>query len=188
MKTKKSASKCDVNVLTQRIWGDTPIVDAKNELRIVVQACDVQGAKRKDPEHCVFARACRRMFGAKKILFYKQVAYVEIPNTNGTKRVERFLLSKDVRKSIQQFDRDGSTLPNGGFVLQPPHASQTLGSRQQRNKDDAVKRDQHRLLFGCDPAVSPRGSIASRKKTSRTIDLSVRNGVGKVRWLSEKRG
>lgn len=181
MKKKKTNNNA-VTQFTKRMWGDTPVVDATQDLRIVLQPCDLEGAKTKDEQQCVFAKACRRSFGASKAMIWKSVAYVEMPMANGNKRVERYLLSKDVRKKIETFDRHGTMLPAGGFTLKAVPFKKTLEQQSKYLKAHREERKRHMSLFGTAPEVVTRGEIAKSRKTVRKIDFSVRRGTGKTNW------
>jgi hypothetical protein len=168
----------------QRIWGDVPVVDAKKDLRVVVQPCDVGDAKVKDPGHCVFARACRRSFGSTKVLFFRQVAYVELPCNDGTKRVERFLLTHAMRELIATFDRGQPVLPEGGFELKAPNPSHTLaGMKADKVRRKATVREA--MLRGESSPVDSRMGVGSGKKRyshKYELDLEVRSGSGQVHF------
>jgi hypothetical protein len=168
----------------QRIWGDVPVVDAKKDLRVVVQPCDVGDAKVKDPGHCVFARACKRSFGSTKVLFFRRVAYVELPCSDGTKRVERFLLTHAMRKLIATFDRGLPVLPEGGFELKAPPPSYTLAGMKV-DKDRRKARVREAMLRGESSPVDSRlgvGSGKNRYSHKYELDLEVRSGIGQVHF------
>lgn len=89
----------------KRHWGDVEVIDAEKDLRVFIQPQDLRSAKAKDPGCCVFAQACKRQFAASKVLFWRSVAYVELPGPDGRRRVERFYLSSEMRDLIENFDK-----------------------------------------------------------------------------------
>lgn len=169
----------------ERLWGDVPVVDAKNDLRVIVQPCDVELATAKDPGCCVFAQACKRAFGATKVLFFRSVAYVELPTEEGERQVERFYLSNAMCELIKTFDKGNPVLPEGGFLLKAPTPSKTLGSKWRQQK-----KHKNALLKGT--AKSRRvGSVAGAKfgkySPKHEIDLEVRLGSGRVQFINAAR-
>jgi hypothetical protein len=104
----------------ERLWGDLEVVDAKKDLRIFIRPEDVKKATRKDPGACVFAQACRRCFGATKVLIFRSVAYVELPDEGGARKVERFVLHPCMRDLVESFDRGKGVIPDRGFLLKAP--------------------------------------------------------------------
>jgi hypothetical protein len=120
-----------------RTWGDVPVVDAKKDLRVFMTPEDLKGARIKDPSACVFARACRRMFHATKVLIFRTVAYVELPNEDGSRRVERFVVGPAMRDLIEAFDRGEGVIPSAGFTLRAPPKSETL---------EGLRKEAHRQL------------------------------------------
>ena len=162
----------------KRLWDGVPVRDAENDLRVIIKPCDVDRAVQKDPGQCVFARACKRSFGARKVLFLRTVAYVERPDDDGQMKVERFLMSPPVQELIKDFDMGNEVIPHGGFLLQAPTGKCTLDamvkterSRHQRRKEALLKGES----FG-------RPSKKERKTNPKAIDLEVRNGTGMVHF------
>ena len=68
-------AKAPLNEL-KRFFGNLPVVDAKENLRIFVNDDDVHGAKRRDPKNCVLARACCRLYGSNAVAFFRMTAYL----------------------------------------------------------------------------------------------------------------
>lgn len=121
-----------------RLFHGVPVRDAKHPLRVVPLARDIRGAKTKDPQNCVLARACRRMFRTSTILFWRSVAYVELPDERGKPHVERFVLSQHMRENIALFDRTGKADP-AGYTLNPPAIGQTLEHKRRYQAEWASK-------------------------------------------------
>lgn len=164
----------------ERFWDGVPVEDAKNELRIIIKPCDIKDASRKDPGHCVFARACKRSFGTRKILFLRSIAYVELPDEKGDTKVERFFMSESVQQLVRNFDMGDKVIPTGGFLLLPPKPSHQLDSlrvKQALRK----KRMREALLRGeISKTEGTKGKESPHKP--RMIDLEVRNGTGMVKF------
>lgn len=114
-------------------FGDLPLVEARKPLRIQPSAVDIKTAKRKDPENCVFSKACKRMWNAKKVVFLGSRAYVQLLDQNGNPRIERFNISNQGQRMIQAFDA-GKKVDPAGFILLPPGKSSTLSGIRKMNK------------------------------------------------------
>lgn len=160
----------------ERIWDGIPVHDATKDLRIIIKPCDVSSAVQKDPGHCVFARACKRSFGTKKVLFLRTIAYVELPDEDGQTKVERFEMSPAVQQLIHDFDKGNKVIPHGGFLLKAPVPSGRLDA--QKEYWQGRKKSQKESLL--------RGEIVGRKKEAphkpKEIDFEVRNGTGLVHF------
>lgn len=192
-KTKRTSScrKTKSYDEIKRHWGDIEVVDAAKDLRVFIQPEDVSSATAKDPGCCVFAQACKRQFAATKVLFWRSVAYVELPGPTGKRRVERFALSPQMRELIENFDRGNPVATVAGFELKRPVPSQRLDGQIARNRAWSEKRKEA-LLNGT--AVGPRRATAGAKKGSQgegkyskpaiVVDLEVRDGKGRVQFKS----
>jgi hypothetical protein len=163
----------------KRIWGDAPVVDATQDLRVIVLPCDVQGATPKDPGGCVFARACQRSFAAQKVLFLRRIAYVELPQDDGSTRVERFGLTDPVMKLISDFDIGNPIVPKGGFVLKAPNHSLTLDVQRERRYRN-YRKLKEALLVGATFGVKPKGKQAKTRAVH--LNAEVRHGTGMVHF------
>jgi hypothetical protein len=170
-----------------RLWGDCPVVDALKDLRIFILPEDLEKAKPKDPAYCVFARACRRTFKSRKVLFYRTVAYVEMPTEDGSRVVERFMMPPSMRQLVESFDRGKPTIPEAGFVLLAPQPSAQFGNRQHRKILEKEQKQQR--LEGTNT-----GKIGNRGKGKYedepiAIDLlsGVRSGVGMVHFAHKRK-
>ena len=166
----------------KRHWGDIEVVDAEKDLRVFIQPEDVSSATAKDPGCCVFAQACKRQFAATKVLFWRSVAYVELPGRDGRRRVERFSLSRDMRDLIENFDKGNPVANVAGFELKKPVPSETFEGKARRNKSQGERRKKA-LLKGT--RMTPKRGIQGEGKYSKpaiVIDLQVRNGKGQVHF------
>lgn len=165
-------------ILIRRHFGELPVVDAAESLRLVVRESDISKARPQNPETCVFARACKRQFGSRKVLFLRRVAYIELADKNGNRVVNRFLLRKEVADQIIKFDKTGEARP-GGYLLAKPCSSRTL----ENMREYAARRDlEHWESHG---TARPRPGL---KKISKDRGISaelndVRDGRGLVRFF-----
>lgn len=172
----------------KRVWGDAPVIDARKELRVMILPDDLEGAKRQDPGCCVFARACKRAFNSTKVLFFRTLAYVELPDSKGNIRVERFVLSKEMRRLIEDFDKGSEVIPKAGFVLKPPGArgldALAAGHRKRRaaspelRKREAVERRKRARIHGT--------RVDKSDDSARTVGGLVRSGTGEVHFTRTK--
>lgn len=156
--------------ILKRVFGGLPVVDAKRELRVFVAKYDIKPAKRKDPTNCVFAKACRRLYGSRIVAFFRTVVYMELPDNKGNLRIERFRPSRPTERSIARFDRTGKADP-AGYHLLPPSPGKTMDHQLE------IARKYQ--------AATKHGTPASKKGTGpkKKIIAEVRNGKGLVKFL-----
>jgi hypothetical protein len=162
----------------RRLWGDTPVVDAQKELRLFIIPADVEAATPKDPAHCVFAVACFRALGSKKVLFFRSVAYVELPQEDGSLRVERFVLPQAMRDLVADFDRGKGVIPRGGFLLRPPAPSDSLNRLRNDSRSHRDRRDRERQRA----KLEGRAVVTRQTGEPVVVDLHVRSGSGAVHF------
>jgi hypothetical protein len=169
----------------KRVWGDIEVIDAPKDLRVFIQPEDVRKATKKDPGCCVFAQACKRQFAATKVLFWRSVAYVELPGRDGKRRVERFILSSEMRDLIENFDRGRDVTGLAGFELKRPGPSRTFEGNAARHK--RRRETMKKALLKGTRKLPKRGSQGDGKysKPSLVVDLEVRNGSGRVHFKNE---
>lgn len=160
-----SARPSKVQHEMKRLWGDFPVVDASSELRVFPNAKDIHDGRPKDPTNCAFSQACKRLYGSSKVMFLRNVAYVDLPQADGSRRVERFMLTQPMRRLIEEFDQTGVASP-GGYVLRPPTPSFTFEGRKEYNDR---RQGRERVEHG------PYG-----KRTDPLTLAGVRNGAGAV--------
>lgn len=163
----------------KRIYKGMPVKDAKANLTVVVLAQDVSKGTRKDPSCCAFAQACKRLFNGDAI-FYKKIAYVELPDADGERYVHRFSLPLSATKLIMEYDRTGKFPAGVGINLLSPRKEGTLDALRRyhhtyHKERNAIKRYKN------------KNGIKARKytaKTPRLFDTSVRNGTGSMHLVS----
>jgi len=166
----------------RRHWGDVEVVDAEKNLRVFIQPEDVRSATQKDPGCCVFAQACKRQFAATKVLFWRSVAFVELPGPKGGRRVERFELSPQMRDLIDNFDRGNKVQELAGFELKRPRPSQTFEGMARRKREAHARRKQALILGTRQSTKKGRQGEGRYSKPVRVVDLEVRNGTGRVQF------
>ena len=127
----------------------------------------------------MFAQACKRQFAATKVLFWRSVAYVELPGPDGTPRVERFSLSPQMRNLIENFDRGEPVPVSAGFELKKPIKSETLSHKSKKQKEFQRKR-KAALLKGSYIKKGKQGEGANHHAPAVLVDLRVRRGSGRV--------
>jgi hypothetical protein len=109
------------------------IVDAKTSRAIEIVQKDIDQGRRQDPEHCVFANACRRK-GIKEAYFFRDRAYLR-----EGKKLVKYIIPMRIQKEIVAFDRGGTVIPNS-FHLAAPSPSQRRGSVKKYNKKYSGKK------------------------------------------------
>lgn len=80
------------------------VYDAQKPAELTIQQRDVSHAKRKDPGHCVIARACKNSFTCDEVLVHLSKIYVKM---TGADYWIRYDLPKSLRQEIVTFDRGG---------------------------------------------------------------------------------
>ena len=120
-----------------RFFGDLPVIEAKGKLIVLANDNDGQRAVRADPANCVFAKACHRLYGSTAVVFFRSVAYIDLPDAHNVRHIHRFMLPHETRDKIAEFDRTG-VAATGGYTLLPPTRSATLEAAekyQRRHRD-----------------------------------------------------
>lgn len=160
-----------------REFNGMPVVDAKADLKLVVNSEEVASAigNEKDPENCILALACRRQLRSSKLLFFKSVAYVHHPGDDGVDRVYRYKIGKAARDIIQAFDRKKKVSGNVTVTLQAPGPGHTLDYQNsvQRNWREKQRKSRKASIVG---RVVGGGNRPFKK--GRVKDITVRDGSG----------
>lgn len=141
------------------VWPDLPVIDALGDQRIFFDQDDFAGADKKDPANCVLAKCGRRIFGCTTALFFRTACYMDLPQEDGTRAVERFILDHKTRRFIENFDADNPTMPIGGLWLKKPKKSRRLVVMTKFNTkyNNIIKREAKKLNM----------TIAQYKRTHR---------------------
>ena len=109
-------------------------------------------------------------------VFFRTVAYVDLPNEKNERIVMRFWVPQASRALIEAFDKTGEA-PAGGFKLVPPRGSKALEAKRLRGAIDRPKARERRkaVIAGEIEGVPQRG-----KKYDPLTLAGVRNGTGMV--------
>lgn len=164
-----------------RVFDGQPVVDAKNDLRIVILSDDIKKGKPKNFDECVFAQACKRVFNSQKVLFMRSICYISLPDENGNNKVERYLIPEAGKKVIADFDQ--GKLPTAGtsFVFKAPTKSVTLDAMKvSQRKHNSKKRDAK--LAG---KIYKTNRKVKHVKSPSSSSLDVRNGQGLIQMRQQ---
>lgn len=153
-----------------RFFRGLPVLEATEPLRITVLREDIGKATRLDPNKCVFAQACKRLFDSHAVLFLRRRAYVELPDSRGRRVVFRYIIDNEMLEKIVTFDKTG-VAPEGGFVLQPPSVSMTIEAHTKYWKAHKAA-----LRAGTKKRGPSRGPSRTRAKAMSLV----RDGRGKL--------
>jgi predicted metal-binding transcription factor (methanogenesis marker protein 9) len=131
----------EVKQYIYQVFGkDIEIRDATFPLRLQPTPDDKDGADPHDPSNCFFVHTVRRMYGSQVVIFWKSVAYIDMVDGDGIRRVYRFFVTKDGTARLSRFDH-GEPFPLGSAVtLQPPTKGSTLKANKTRRD---VKKKQY---------------------------------------------
>lgn len=165
----------------RRLWGDVEVKDAHDDLRVFINETDLATAVQKDPAECVFAQACKRVFGSTKVLFFRSVAYVELRAEDGTPRVERFIMPDNMRELVEAFDKGEGVIPQAGFVLRAPPKGRTLEHCRKKSQK-SIQNLRRRKLEGEMIGTGIGRGKGKYRDEPLAIDLSVRCGSGSVQF------
>lgn len=158
-----------------RFFRGLPVEEATSSLLIVANNNDANGAERGDPANCALAQACKRLFNSTAVLFFRRIAYIDIPNAKGERVVQRFQVPRLTRDAVVRFDLTGE-FPPGGFKLNPPNPSETLAGQLEGQKR------RHQAALRGERIVASNGRSSTR---SDPLTLEgVRSGKGMVQFVS----
>jgi hypothetical protein len=176
-KTKVAERKYKKLPLTnQRFWEGIPVRDADHELRIFPNDDDIKDAVRGDEQRCVFANACRRLYGSVRVAFLRTFAYVELKDSTGKAFVERFEMSESVKKSIAIFDASGIAEP-AGFLLSPPRPSERLDAK-------IIQNGKYRHRKATITGIKKNPKRQTLEKAEWKDVMTIRNGTGMVHFTT----
>jgi hypothetical protein len=154
-------ARSDLVVYLQRVFGKDlpPIVDARMPLRLQPIPADAVGANPLSPNSCLLARTAARMYGSKGAAFFKGLAFIDLADEYGYRRLERFIASKQTVSVIQDFDA-GKPIGFGfAVVLYPPSRPHTLAVKRR------AARKHHRTAAGRVTAELSNANQAVRNAT-----------------------
>lgn len=141
---------------------------------------DVEGASQNDWGKCVFARACRRLYGSQRVAFFRSVAYVELLDETGKPTIERFQMPRVMRQQIERFDKTKKA-PPGGFLLLPPRPSYTLDAKHIKSAKERKAKKAARAAA----IVGHGDSVKITPRKPLPIKLDWRSGTGMVHFCSD---
>lgn len=78
------------------------IADAREDIQLDLQVCDIKGAKRFNGQQCVVAKALNRKFKPQAVAVGRSMAYVVIKGL-----AVRFNMGKSATKIAEEFDARG---------------------------------------------------------------------------------
>lgn len=166
--------------VSERFFNGLPVVDAENDVRIFVNERDIKKAQPNDPLNCVYAQACKRLFGSQTIVFLRTKAYIDLPDEQGNRQVNRFEIPMIVREQIIHFDKTGEAAP-GGFLLQAPTPSQKLNAMAEYSREKRKRQGKDHET----PEDRKRASIRGARTMVASIEVGVRDGRGLVHFERE---
>jgi hypothetical protein len=157
-------------------FGDLPIVEAKEPLRLQPIRADVEGAIMKDPCACVFARCAQRQFGATRMVFWKSIAYVDLVGKDGIRRIERFLVTPTMMRLIERFDRGEPIEEGRAFILNPPsahstrHAAKMYTRKRRKTELGKLRANHERAKSYYNGLQRQLAELKQQKKSKAEID------------------
>jgi hypothetical protein len=168
-------TKNEVLRYIHKVFGeDVEIVDAKFPLRIQPSPDDLVGAEPKNPGNCALVHTVRRQHGAQMAIFWKNVAYVDMIDADGVRRVFRFKVTKAARKLITDFDHGEPFEIGRAILLEAPSKNQTLKAgrkRLQAKKNENKKRANRRLRL---TAAMTKKKAAAERAARRLREANVK--------------
>jgi hypothetical protein len=156
-----------------REYSGMRVIEATFDLLVKPTAQDLKKAVKKDPLNCALSKCCRRLYGTDKVVFYKTVAYVELPDENGIHQIYRFTLSVGTVKIVSHFDKTGEFPLGATLVLKAPRRTSRLSYAKEMNKRLKEQKIQG-LSYGREPG--------RKVMKPYVFDASVRNGTGMVHF------
>ena len=107
----------------KRLLDGLPVVDAVNDISIIVTKADIQNSKKKNPDECAAAQAGKRELHREVKVFMSRMYVKDVKN----KQWIRFLTPHNVSREITSFDR-GSSFEPGEYTFKAASAGQKLGT------------------------------------------------------------
>lgn len=170
--------------LLRRVFQGMEIVDAKADVLINAKDEDFKGSTPNHLENCVFARACRRLYDSGVMLFMASVAYVDMPDEDGVRKVHRFIMGWKLRGAIRVMDESGGTkfVPGVFRLHAPPRANRLDYIREnsrQRRKDPAYRAKKAESQRHRKAAIVSRARTVKTRHRAGTLGI-LRSGSGLV--------
>lgn len=165
----------EISAEISRVFDGQPVVDAKNDLRVVILSDDIKNGKPKHFDECIFALACKRLFNSQKVLLMRSIGYISLPDEKGNYKVERYIISSEGKKLISDFDRGKLPTPGTSFVFKAPTKSVTLDSMREAQAKHYRKRRDAKLM-----GEMRTGKKSKQIRKPQNSVLDVRNGTGLI--------
>jgi hypothetical protein len=122
--------------LLKRVFAGMELKDATANMYLHAIDEDKVGAIPHDLRNCVFSKSCKRMFGSEAGVFLKDLAYVDMEDEDGVRRVLRFEMSEKMKRAVIKYDEtDGREFEPGIYLLRAPPRSKNLDVRRQHSKN-----------------------------------------------------
>jgi len=150
-------------------YGDLPIVDATANIVIIIQPVDIKGAVPCHPGKCALSRGSKRQCGCKNPQFWKTVAFLDMVDDDGIRKVFRFYLGHKAQGVVRDLDMGLPVAPGTVVTLKAPGKY----SRQLRNLSAALRK------------ASGVVSLRRRKpRSKKAIEIAqfVRCGTGRCKF------
>jgi hypothetical protein len=159
----------EVHEHIRQIFGtDVEIREGELPLRVQPIPEDANGANPRDPSNCFFVHSIKRMYGSQIVIFFKKIAYLDMVDTDGVRRIYRYLVSKEATARLSRFDR-GQAFPLGSAIalLKPPKSHTVQGLKHARITRQKKYEDRRRRLISTLDRKSREAKISDEqlKKT-----------------------
>lgn len=161
-KASPSGARSDLITYLQSVFGKDlpPICDARVPVRLQPMPVDAIDAKPLSPNACLVARTAARMYGSRGVAFFKGLAYIDLADEHGDRRLERFIASKATVSVIRDFDAGKPISLGFAVVLYPPTKPHRLASKRR------TARKRHRTPTGRATAELSNANQAVRNATA----------------------
>jgi hypothetical protein len=112
------------------------VSEPRKPLKFNIKPEDVSCAKRKNPCHCVIAKAFLRQFNENLLEIQVFATLATLTYSGG--RIHRYEVPEDLRKGLERFDskKGGWNLPPGDYQLNPlpDHKTQKMQRARARKR------------------------------------------------------
>src|SRR5580765_571235 len=131
--------------LLKRIFPDgMEVVEAKANIYLHTASIDEKEAVPHDLEKCVFAQCAHRQLGSTRMVFMQHLAYVDLEDVDGVRKVFRFRQSDGLSRAVIEYDKsNGKIFRHGTYMLCAIPESMSLDRIRQYNQEyrsDPVRR------------------------------------------------
>jgi hypothetical protein len=121
--------------MLKRVFAGMELIDAKANMYLHAIHADQIGAIPHSLTNCVFAKTCTRLHGSTAVVFMKELAYIDMEDEDGVRRVLRFEMSEKMKRSVEKYDEtDGREFEPGTYLLRAPSRSRSLDELRAHSK------------------------------------------------------